>query len=177
MKDREPIQFSLIQLEDSEEIMQLAQRAYPANIQGMVLGEISNDFEFLRAGVDNGTKIFKLSGKQKIIGVCGIYKGPFNITPPDVCWGYYFFVEPHVRHSLTAYHMGVELLSWVKNSGFRRMYIETTPPLPDYYNIAPYLERFGFVQEGSLTDYYALGVDKLFYRIDLTTWQPSLRKK
>ncbi len=70
--------------------------------------------------------------------------------------------------------MAVELIKKAKLSGYEYMYVETTADQPDYFNIAPYLLRFGFNQKGILSNYFEKGVDLIFFNLNLAAYQPRL---
>lgn len=164
-----------LQIEDMDEVIELANRAYPEKIRGGVIASLVRQQQYMLAGLDNGTKQFKMEIDGKIAGVCGLYKRG-DTCPDNVIWGDWFFVDPVKRNTTLAYRMGIELIEKAKLSGYEHMYIETTPDHPDYFNITTYLLRFGFNQESTLSNYLEKGVDLIFLGLNLTTWQPSLKR-
>lgn len=164
-----------LRIEDMDEVIELANRAYPEKIRGGVNASLANQQQYMLAGLDNGTRQFKIEIDGKIAGVCGLYKRG-DMCPDEVIWGDWFFVDPAKRNTTLAYDMGIELIKKAKLSGYKHMYVETTPDHPDYFNISTYLLRFGFNQEGTLPNYLEKRVDLIFLGLNLTTWQPSLKK-
>ncbi len=165
-----------LRIDDIDEVMDLANRSYPEKIRGRVTASLARQRQYMLTGLDNGTKQFKMEIDGKIAGACGLYKRG-DSCPENVIWGDWFFVDPAKRNTTLTYRMGVELIRRAKESGYEHMYVETTADQPDYFNIAPYLLRFGFNQEGNLSNYLEKGVDLIFFGLNLKTWQnPSLKR-
>jgi len=157
-----------VSVEDMDQVIELAKRAYPEKIRGNVIASLLKQQEYMRAGLDNGTRQFKIEIDGKIAGVCGWYKRG-DTCPDDVIWGDWFFVDPAKRNTTLAYRMGIELIEKAKLSGYKHMYVETTDNQPDYFNIASYLLRSGFNQKGILFNYFEEGIGLNFFSLDLTT--------
>lgn len=169
-----------IQLKDMDEVIALARRSYPENIRERVVSSIEFQKSSMELGITDGTKQFKVtSNKQedgKIVGVCGFYKRG-DMNPADVIWGDWFFVDPTKRASPIAFRMGTELIVKAKKMGYRMMCIDTTNNDPDYFNIEPYLEGFGFHSDARIKNYFAPGIDDIFFTLNLRTWEPHFQRR
>lgn len=163
-----------LQIEDMDEVIELANRAYPEKSRGGVTASLAKQRQYMLAELDNGTRQFKVQIDGKIVGVCGLYKRG-DTCPADLIWGDWFFVNPAKTNTTLAYRMGTELIKKAKLFGYKRMYVETADHA-DYFNIAPYLLRVGFNQEGILFNYFGEGVSLIFLSLNLMTWQPSLKR-
>lgn len=160
-----------VQVEDMDAVIDLAERSYPEKVRVGVVASLIFQKQLMEAGITDGTQQFKACENEKIVGVCGLYKHG-NDNPDDVIWGDWFFVDPLKRNSTLAYRMGVKLLLRAKQSGHRLFCVDTTDDNKNYFNIGPYLRRFGFREAARIHNFYEGSVDKVYFTLDLPAWQP-----
>mgnify|MGYP001602474049 CR=1 FL=1 len=156
---------TVVGVEDIPAILDLAKKAYPEKVLPGVIKSLSFYKDCLQAGIDDGRKFFKREENGQIVGVCGVQKKAED--PSSVCWGSWFFIDPEKRNSMLTYRMGVAFANTVKEFGYKTMYAETSNDHTEYYNIAPYLVRFGFTLSASIPNFYETGVDMQVYVLEL----------
>lgn len=152
-------------LEDMPAVLDLARKAYPEKVLPGAIESLTLHKDCLQAGIDDGRKFFKREENSQIVGVCGVQIRPED--PDGVCWGSWFFVDPEKRNSMLAYRMGAAFINAIKELGYKTIYIETSNDHTDYYNIAPYLKKFGVSLSVSIPNFYETGVDMQLFALEL----------
>ena len=152
-----------VNLMDMPEVIAVAQASYNPKLLPLCLQTLNFHAECLRYGLNDGRTLFRLKKSSELVGVCGLHH--YLWGPPTACWLSWFFVDPRYRGCWIGFSMFSALVRAARERGFRALFIETPSAHPEYSALKGYLDRIGFTQEASVTDYYEEGVDLLIYRL------------
>ena len=96
--------------------------------------------------------------KGQPVGVCGYYVD--DLEARGLYWLGWTYVNPFHRGQGHGSALMKLALAAVAHMGGRKLYL-TTSGLPKYAQAVGFYQRYGFVQEGRLVDYYDEGDDQL----------------
>jgi ribosomal protein S18 acetylase RimI-like enzyme len=89
--------------------------------------------------------------RQKVVGVCSISPDSYNW--PDILWISWFYVDINHRKQGIGSSLLSHAIQEVKVANTRKLYLSTDSH-PSYQSAIRLYEKFGFVTEGVLKDYY-----------------------
>lgn len=103
--------------------------------------------------------------ERRVVGVSGYYID--DLESHGIYWLGWTYVNPFKQGHGYGGQLMRFIVSAVEELGARKLYLSTSS-LPEYAKAVGFYNRYGFVQEGCLKDYYNPGEDKLILAKPLT---------
>jgi len=116
-------------------------------------------------GQDDGRAYFTAHLDGKIAGIIGLHR--YIWGPQDTAWLGWFAVDPDFHGQKIGYNLMNEVIKHARNSGYRRLLVETYSD-EDFEKARKFYERYGFKVVGNINDYIRDGVNMVVFGLDLT---------
>jgi RimJ/RimL family protein N-acetyltransferase len=98
--------------------------------------------------------------ERRVVGVSGYYVD--DLEAEGIYWLGWTYVNPYFQGQGHGLRLVRAIAHTVAQLGARKLYLSTSSH-PSYEEARGFYERFGFMLEGRLYDYYTPGEDKLIY--------------
>ena len=123
-----------------------------------------SSYDFSSGDAERGNFVICEPDEGRVVGVSGYYID--DLESQGIYWLGWTYVNPFFQGG----GYGARLLHFVmrslRNYAARKLYLSTSS-LEKYETAIGFYERFGFIQEATLRDYYREGEDQLIFAVTL----------